>query len=159
MIVAFTGPEHPKVGPSWVRGLMAGAVGRDLYGRSGPKYRPLEVRTGAAAGVDTAAYFACVAALPHANHRVFVPQGCRYNQDLVLFAKQEGHDVVGIEGGYLKRDDALIDGANLLLAFPNSMQEVLRSGTWATIRRAWKANVPVHYWPLDRKYGPVVRCT
>lgn len=153
MIVACTGPEDPKPGMSEARLRVQHAL------RSLNPERLLEFRTGAAFGIDSACYHYAVFLFRHAEHRVFVPQGQRYNQELVALARQEGHDIVGVPGGYLKRDDALVDGATLLLAFPETMNEVLRSGTWSTIRRAWKRDITVMYFPLDNKPGPVVRCT
>lgn len=158
MIVACTGPTDPKHGIGTARALVHTALAtldeRRLDGEA-----VSEFRTGAAFGIDSLCFYAALPIFPSTKHHVFVPQGCRYNQDLVGFAKQEQHRVTGVPGGYLKRDDALVEGADLLLAFPETMNEVLRSGTWSTIRRAWKRDVPVRYYPLDGKPGPVVRCT
>jgi hypothetical protein len=54
-----------------------------------------------------------------------------------------------IPGGYMKRNDVLVAHADVLLAFPKTPQEELRSGTWATIRRARKAGVEVRLFPLS----------
>lgn len=152
MIVAVTGPEKPKAGASIASFAVSAAIQKLCA------HPVTEFRTGAAKGIDTSAYFCAVAAFRDAiTHRVFVPRGCRYNQDLVLFAKQEHHDVVGIDGGYLKRDDALVEGADLLLAFPDSDKEVLRSGTWATIRRARKRGIEVQMIPLDTMLEAVLK--
>lgn len=164
MILAFTGPVEPQGGMAFARkrlDAMLKQIDPDVV---------KECRTGAAYGVDTAAFFACLRHFPNAKHRVMVPQGKRYNDDVVLHAKQEGHEVIGISGGYLKRDDALIQypikggvPADVLLAFPDSMTEKLRSGTWSTIRRAWKKGVTVWYRPadlgVDIPHQGVVRCT
>ena len=39
---------------------------------------------------------------------------------------------------YLKRNQKIVDACDVLIATPNEHKEVLRSGTWATIRRARK---------------------
>lgn len=144
MIVAVTGPVKPRAGMSIARFAVARELG-EL-----PWDEITEFRTGAAYGIDSAAYWCALAVAPeHVKHTVMVPQGKWYNQDLVLYAKQEGHNIVGVPGGYLKRDDALVEGADLLLAFPQSGDEVLRSGTWATIRRARKRNMTIRMKPLD----------
>lgn len=44
---------------------------------------------------------------------------------------------------YLKRNQKIVDAAELLIATPREDDEVLFSGTWATIRRARKASTPV----------------
>lgn len=150
MIVACTGP----VGGEGTLMRLAVATGVSAI------QEPSEFRTGAAYGVDTACFFAGLTIWrKNTTHRVFVPAGRKYNQDLVGYARQEQIELVRIEGGYMARNDALVDGADLLLAFPRSMQEELRSGTWATVRRAWKRDINVMYYPLDGKCGPVVRCT
>lgn len=40
---------------------------------------------------------------------------------------------------YLDRDHAMVDACDVLLAFPRSPREELRSGTWATVRYARKS--------------------
>lgn len=150
MIVTFTGPHKLKNRAS-TREIITQALSE--------LGDPDELRSGAAPGVDTIAFYASFARWGATAQHVFVPAGLMYNQDLVSLAKSEGCEITRVEGGYLKRDDAMVKGADLLIAFPNSMREELRSGTWATIRRAWKRGVPVRYLPLDGKRGPVIRCT
>ena len=45
---------------------------------------------------------------------------------------------------YMDRNDRLVayleKEEDILLAFPNEVEEVLRSGTWSTIRRAYRMN-------------------
>jgi len=47
---------------------------------------------------------------------------------------------------YLERNKAIVRESGLLLATPASRTEVLRSGTWATIRYARKAGLDVHIY-------------
>lgn len=44
---------------------------------------------------------------------------------------------------YLERNRDIVNNTELLLAFPSSDKEVLRSGTWSTIRYAQKMNKKV----------------
>lgn len=43
----------------------------------------------------------------------------------------------------LERNQKIVDACDELIATPNTLQEELRSGTWATIRRARKAGKPI----------------
>ncbi len=52
--------------------------------------------------------------------------------------------------GYLKRDSFTVSKIDRLLAFPRTSKSELRSGTWATIRRARDAGVEIWFYPLDR---------
>jgi hypothetical protein len=44
---------------------------------------------------------------------------------------------------YLERNHDIVNATDLLIAAPETIEEVLRSGTWATIRYARKRNKPV----------------
>lgn len=58
---------------------------------------------------------------------------------------------------YMRRNDVLVaDPTDELIGFPPSEVEEQRSGTWATIRRAHKANRPVHLYPLCAAVAPNV---
>lgn len=43
-----------------------------------------------------------------------------------------------VPGKPLERNQRLVDSASILLATPKEFKHTLRSGTWATIRYAWK---------------------
>jgi hypothetical protein len=51
-------------------------------------------------------------------------------------------DVVMPPLPYLERDSRIVDTVCLLLALPSTEREVVRSGTWATVRRARRAEKP-----------------
>lgn len=44
----------------------------------------------------------------------------------------------------LDRNTTIVDASDVMLACPGEFDEVLRSGTWATIRRARKAGRPLY---------------
>jgi len=43
----------------------------------------------------------------------------------------------------IKRNHMIVDAVEMLLACPETTQEVVRSGTWATIRYARKVGIPI----------------
>ena len=49
---------------------------------------------------------------------------------------------------YMDRNDRLVEQIDKLIAFPMEATEVLRSGTWSTIRRARRKGIPVIIVPL-----------
>lgn len=49
-------------------------------------------------------------------------------------------DVIKEEKEYIKRNHNIVDESDMLVAFPSTKSEILRSGTWATIRYARKQN-------------------
>lgn len=108
---------------------------------------PREFSTGAAYGVDTIAYEEAVKLWPRIKHRVCVPQGQVHNMELVEAAVKAGHSIEFVRGGYLKRNDVLVQHCDMMLAFPKTDVEEIRSGTWSTIRRCRRANVPYRLTP------------
>ena len=54
-----------------------------------------------------------------------------------------------VPGGYMRRNDRTISHTDTLLAFPETATQEIRSGTWATVRRARKAGCEVRFYPLD----------
>lgn len=52
-------------------------------------------------------------------------------------------DVVRYELPYLERNMQVVQETRLLIAAPSSLQEEIRSGTWATIRYARKTSQPI----------------
>ena len=53
-------------------------------------------------------------------------------------------DITHKEMEYLDRNQAIVDNSDILIATPKESSEILRSGTWATIRMAKKKGMPVH---------------
>lgn len=103
--------------------------------------------TGGAYGVDSIAARLAAKRHPQAFHILYYPEGYDWNTGLM----QEAFwwHTWAVAGGYMKRNDALVYWSNVLLAFPETAEEVQRSGTWATVRRARKVNKPIWFYPLD----------
>jgi hypothetical protein len=125
--------------------------------------RPKEFVTGACWGVDTHAARLGLALWKNGAHRIVVPNAA-HNEELVSEfevlenAAGRGQPSVTIERmpagtGYMERNDRLVALADILLAFPSTRYEVVRSGTWATVRRARKAGVSIMVTPLDGTEG------
>lgn len=104
--------------------------------------------TGGAYGVDTHAAKFGKTFHVYAHHVLYYPAGLWWNNTLLhekwLF--DETHPVVG---GYMTRNDMLVAACDTLLAFPKTAVEQVRSGTWATVRRARKAGKEIRIFPLD----------
>jgi hypothetical protein len=125
-------------------------VGRLLYKQVWSALQDAtEFTTGGAFGIDTTTAYLGWSLRIRLSHSVLLrgcfPEGRRFN-DITLYWVDR---VEMIPGGYMKRNDVLVAHADVLLAFPKTPQEELRSGTWATIRRARKAGVEVRLFPLS----------
>lgn len=112
------------------------------------------VVTGAAKGVDTLAAYYAYAYAP--GHNVLVVPAAPHNLEIVKFAHEHFFEIIRLDsvpGGnspnYMARNDKMIELADHLIAFPETSKEVLRSGTWATIRRARKKGIPIDIYPLN----------
>lgn len=103
--------------------------------------------TGGAFGIDSFTANYAARYHPGAEHFLYFPLGKWFNTDLL--DRTHWKDKIAISGGYMKRNDVLVAACDILLAFPRTKSEELRSGTWATVRRARKEGKPVWYFPLD----------
>jgi len=52
-------------------------------------------------------------------------------------------DILWPEYDYMKRNQHIVDCSDVLIATPGEMSEVLRSGTWSTIRRARQKGIRI----------------
>jgi len=137
-VVSFSGPARTS--------FQEADFVEDIVAR---KVRAARFVSGGAYGVDTAAaygvdlyglgslHFVVPASLP--NNRKFVKK----------LVDDDRATVEYVSGTYMDRNDRLVELADELVAFPRTREEERRSGTWATIRRAWKAKVPVTLYPLS----------
>lgn len=63
----------------------------------------------------------------------------------------EGADTILRPKEYLDRNEDIVCSSNVLIATPKEMEEVLRSGTWSTVRRGKKYGRIVHLLkPFDK---------
>jgi hypothetical protein len=158
-VVAVTGARGFRRGEEQYAGSII------LAGLKNLQFNVTEFVSGACWGVDTLAARDALALWPHARHRLVVPNA-PHNEELVAEfevlerlrlenAAGRGREIhatvekMPAGTGYMERNDRLVLLADVLLAFPSTRDEVVRSGTWATVRRARKANVPVMVYPLD----------
>lgn len=108
--------------------------------------------TGAAYGLDTAAAEVCYELWPDAQHTLVVPAAW-HNRDVVQWAFEREFEIIMAPGkdtvrdAYMARNDMMVNLLTKLFAFPTT-PERMRSGTWATIRRARRRGIPVHYTEL-----------
>lgn len=109
--------------------------------------------SGAAHGVDTVCALAAMDLYPDAEHRVYVP-AAPHNRELVALLRARGAVVLlapaerSNAASYMARNDWMVADCTALTGFPYTLCEELRSGTWATIRRARKAGRGVRLFPL-----------
>lgn len=114
----------------------------------------VELTTGAAHGVDTEAYLAGIEYQKSAKHRVCIP-AAPFNPDILTTAAWRDNIVEHCQRGlsnadsYMMRNARLILYADKLIAFPETADEQIRSGTWSTIRRARRAGIDVEIHPLN----------
>jgi hypothetical protein len=133
--IAFTGPtELSRLEEKYVRSQVAGL-------------RADRFVSGAATGVDTVAIMAAWEYLNRSEFYLTVPDRW-HNGGLVNYARMEGWTIEYVPGGYMPRNDRTVELADELHAFPETPVPVLRSGTWATIRRAERKGIPVIFHPL-----------
>lgn len=90
-----------------------------------------EVHHGDCIGADKLFHYLCVQ-----NNLKIVIHPPKYNT-MRAFCKS---DTILPVKDYLERNHDIVNSCDVLLAFPASEEEVLRSGTWATIRYAKKNN-------------------
>ncbi len=138
--VSFTGVQALNVEE------YVGAV-RKLESLTDP-YPPDLVVTGACVGVDTLVGRWFAERFPDTSQLVLVPDDPsrveRWWEDYpdAPIEVREGC------GSYMERNDLVVAEGDWLVAFTRGPGEIRRSGTWATVRRARKAEKPVDVVPL-----------
>ncbi len=129
-------------------------------------YYPHEWVSGCAHGVDTVFAEAAFIEDPGSCHRLVVPSA---DHNTLLIERWESLIVdnpfkcsieyastkyMNSARAYMDRNDQLVSHLTHLLAFPLTPEEVQRSGTWSTVRRARKKGIPIHVFPLDSNNDP-----
>jgi hypothetical protein len=131
MVVGFTGTRQGMT-PAQKR------VVKDLLG----ELSPVRVVHGDCVGAD--ADFHAIAT--ELGIPIYLRPGHNVRGESPTRAYCEGADYAYLSRNYLQRDEDIVKDADkgdgVLIACPSGMNEVLRSGTWATIRRARKRHVP-----------------
>lgn len=124
--------------------------------------------SGGAPGMDQYCSEYCVENFKGAKHIVVIPFNYKQGNDIHLIKMEKA----GAEIIYLPRPPRRNDVPELvrnsfmittamemngalakLVAFPGGPDEVLRSGTWSTIRRARKAGMKIELHPLSEATG------
>jgi hypothetical protein len=90
---------------------------------------PVEFHHGDCIGADEQAHYIVADTVDVVIHPPIDPKKRAFCQGTTLTEKP-----------FLKRNHDIVDAASVLIAAPGETNEVLRSGTWATIRYAHKTN-------------------
>lgn len=98
---------------------------------------PLEFHHGDCIGADLHAHYLIRYCFPDVKIYVHPPD----NSSKRAFA--EGHSKY-IPKPYLERNKVIVNMTNILIATPKTKDEMLRSGTWSTVRYAKKVNKKVY---------------
>lgn len=108
--------------------------------------------TGAAYGIDTMVATAAYSLWPDSVHWLIIPAGW-HNENIVKWCSHRDFvlEFMPRHTTYMDRNQVKVDLADVLIAFPKRDGEVLRSETWATVRRARKKGIPIHIFPLVYK--------
>lgn len=135
--LAFTGPHDLDYAAT----MRVSAVIEDVLALLDPDR--IIVASGLAYGVDTLA-------IRMARKRGFAtlgfaPKGAWHNVNLRSYCDT----VIEVEGDYMTRNDAVVEWCERLVAIPRLPDEVRRSGTWATVRRARRLKRVVDVLPYS----------
>jgi hypothetical protein len=132
--------------------------GQDHYIADAIEELPLHVTeftTGAAFGVDTLAARIAVVRLPDTVHRIVAPAKLHNDELAPALIRDYGSnrriELVQMPEGssYLDRNEYMVDLCDVLLAFPDTEREMLRSGTWHTVRAARRKGKVIKFFPLN----------
>jgi hypothetical protein len=123
--------------------------------------RPTRFRSGGAHGIDSIFAQEARRLWPDVPLEFVLPVNASYNKTLVdhmvkndplvtqMFVPAPDPDST-VSERYLARDSALVaPPTDTLLAFPYTLIEQRRSGTWATVRRARRREINILFYPLN----------
>lgn len=142
---------------------------------------PVEVFfSGAGRGVDIESAGSAIEVFPESKHVILIPtwaptrtappRTCKHDRagiaalsklaaELGVFMEWRWCEPgIGDEAtGLLRRDDFLAVNCTHMVGWPETLRELQRSGTWATIRRARRLNRQIKIVPLDGGRAKVER--
>lgn len=129
MILSFTGTQ---VGiNAWQREQVRKAL---------EFYNPVAVSHGACFGADDEFDIESAA---RGIHRIIYPSNLRGKSQWPERLRARGSCEIKHELPPLTRNPLIVNESTLLIACPRTNYEVLRSGTWATVRYARKKSIPI----------------
>ena len=102
--------------------------------------QPSEVHHGDCVGSDEWFHKRCTG--PYKNNpvvHIHSPDDPKYRALCTMGTK----NILHTPKPYMKRNQDIVDASDILIATPHGPEEV-RSGTWATIRRARKKGIPIY---------------
>jgi len=99
--------------------------------------KPTEFHHGDCEGADAEAHDIVRMFFPHVKIVVYPPKSS-YRQ---AFKSGDEHKE---PEAYLSRDKKIVDSTDFLIGAPKQDNEIIRSGTWTTIRHARKTGKPNH---------------
>jgi hypothetical protein len=123
---------------------------------------PDQLVSGCAHGVDTLWMKVAAVRYPNAHLLLIVP-AAPCNLDLVHDLRHTDRRRLQVlympeaatnSDAYMQRNDQVQHNADVLTAFPSQPKEVMRSGTWSTIRRFRKAGKGVYISPVSPDAEP-----
>jgi hypothetical protein len=131
MEVSFTGTQIGMAKPQ-----------HRAFGELLLEIRPHTFRHGICVGADAQAHLLVrmLANCIIVGHPGITKDGRKWKRDDFI---QQNCDWVEAPEEFLKRNHRMVDMSELLIATPKEDHEILRSGTWATIRYARKINKKV----------------
>ena len=115
---------------------------KKLLSKALATYKTIEVHHGDCVGSDEDFHKLCVKLSSNIN--IFIhPPAC---DKLRAYCKS---DNVLTEKDFLTRNKDIVNSCDILIACPLSSEEILRSGTWATIRHAEKLGKKIKMYPKN----------
>lgn len=104
-----------------------------------------EAHHGDCHGADTIFHWVIEYARPEAKLHIHPPKDDKKRSYCI------GHVVYEMKP-YLERNRDIVDSCDVLIACPRTLEEEVRSGTWATVRYARKVGKPIVILWKDGKY-------
>jgi hypothetical protein len=146
MIIGFTGTQKGMTGEQLE------ALHRWLLSFEFKDGYPIEAHHGGCIGADAQFHDLIREVFPqtkiviHPGFDILHPKRAKKSGDIILPVPEPGKLFPAIQ-----RNHDIVNNIDYLFATPKEFMNVLRSGTWATIRYAYRSGVPVHILLPDGK--------